>query len=127
MKDTYATAVLELLNEGTPLDTVFSNLKIVTESRGHKALLPAVLTALLSKYEQSERDNQPTVMVSNHKDATKNEVLVALKRLGAENSTPKVVLDNTVIGGAIVTYNHKMIDQSYKTQLHNLYKATTKG
>ena len=123
MRDTYVTAVLELLQQGTEPGTVLANLKDVMEKRGHSALLPAVLAALLSSFEQSEKNNTPTVIVASLKDAETNEVKTALKNLGAGAGTPTVIVDDTIIGGAQVMFNHKMIDHSYKTQLHTLYKA----
>ena len=123
MKDTYVTAVLELLNEGTEPKTVFLNLTDVMEKRGHSSLLPSVLATLLSSFEQTEKNNTPTVIVASLKDAETTEVKAALKNLGAGAGTPTVIVDETIIGGAQVMFNHKMIDQSYKTQLHTLYKA----
>jgi len=122
MKDTYVTAVLELLNAGHKPDTVFSNLKNVMKSRGHSGLLPAVLKATLTAYEVAEKNATPTVIVADAKSADTKEVSAALIVLGA-NTPPLVVIDDTIIGGAQVVFNHKFIDQSYKTQLHTLYKA----
>ena len=123
MRDTYVTAVLELLNEGAKPDMIFSHLKEVMEKRGHSSLLLSVLATLLSSFEQSEKNNTPTVIVASLKDAETNEVKTALKNLGAGAGTPTVIVDDTIIGGAQVMFNHKMIDHSYKTQLHTLYKA----
>jgi len=122
MKDTYVTAVLELLNAGHKPDTVFSNLKNVMKSRGHSGLLPAVLKATLTAYEVAEKNATPTVIVADAKSADTNEVAAALIALGA-TTKPTFVVDDTLIGGVQVTFNHKLIDQSYKTQLHTLYKA----
>jgi len=122
MKETYVTAVLELLNEGHEIDTVFSNLKNMMESRGHSGLLPSVLKATLTAYEVAEKNATPMVIVADAQSSDTKEVAAALIALGAI-TTPSVVIDDTVIGGAQVVFNHKLIDQSYKTQLHNLYKA----
>lgn len=122
MKDSYVTATLELLNNGTAPDTVFSNLKKVLKERGHSSLLPSVLKALLSAYELSSKHTTALVVVADEQTATEKEVMAALSALGA-TSAPVVVVDASIIGGSQVIFNHKLIDQSYKTQLHNLYKA----
>lgn len=123
MKDTYITATLQLLATGTEPELVFSNLKKVMDIRGESGLLGAVLGGLLKAYEQIEKNTTPTVIVATEKDATSSEVKNALELLGATKITPKIIIDDTIIGGAEVLFNHKLIDLSYKTQLHSLYKA----
>lgn len=123
MKDTYVTATLQLLNSGSTPDTVFTNLAKVLEARGHSALLPAILKSLLSAYEVAKKTQTPTVIVANAAAAKTKEVAAALATLGAGTTAPEVVVDTTLIGGSQVLFNHKLVDQSYKTQLHNLYKA----
>ena len=92
------------------------------KSRGHSGLLPAVLKATLTAYEVAEKNATPTVIVADAKSADTNEVAAALIALGA-TTKPTFVVDDTLIGGAQVVFNHKLIDQSYKTKLHTLYKA----
>lgn len=123
MKDTYVTATLELLRNGTVPDTVFANLKTVLATRGHSSLLPAVLKALLTAYERAEKHSTPTVVAADAKSAATSEVLAALTALGATGVNPVVVIDDSLIGGSQVVFNHKLIDQSYKTELHHLYRA----
>jgi F0F1-type ATP synthase delta subunit len=92
------------------------------ESRGHGSLLAPVLAELLTAYELAEKNATPTVIVADAKAAGSSDVAQALTSLGA-TTKPNVVLDDTIIGGAQVIFNHKLIDQSYKTKLHTLYKA----
>ena len=127
MKDTYVTATLQLLTTGTKPELVFANLKKVMDIRGESGLLPAVLADLLKAYEKIEKDSTPVVIVSTPTDATVSEVMNALQLLGAAEISPQIVIDDTIIGGAQVIFNYKLIDQSYKTQLHNLYKAALRA
>jgi len=123
MKEIYVTASIELLNSGIEPDTVFSNLKNVMEIRGHSTLIPGVLAGLLAAYEQAEKNQTPMVIVAEAKAADTKDVTTALTALGVVTTAREVVVDATLIGGAQIVFNHKLIDQSFKTQLHTLYKA----
>jgi len=126
MKKVYVQAVLELLESGSNIETVLSNLRAVMTTRGHAKALPVVLTSLTRALEQQSDATAPTLALARASDeaALAADIKLALATLGS-TTTPVVTIDDALIGGLIATYNHRQIDQSYRTKLTNLYQAVT--
>ncbi|PJC55855.1 hypothetical protein CO026_03445 [Candidatus Kaiserbacteria bacterium CG_4_9_14_0_2_um_filter_41_32] len=123
MTKNYIQAVLMLLKAGTPVETVLVNLKRLLEKRGHSSLYGAVLRGLVSNFRLTNTSAVPQVIVANAKDIDSALVKKALLELQSNDTNFTTIIDESIIGGAIVSYKHRMIDQSYKTKLKNLYQS----
>lgn len=129
MKTEYTHAFLATIQEGVSVDTALSGLRGALERKGHSKLYAPVLLEVLRALEAEKGTNQAVVLVAKTSDATslKSAIKAALKELGATDATPvKEVVDETIVGGFVVTYDHKEHDQSYKKSLKNLYESIIK-
>ena len=126
MEKVYVQAVMELLENGSSIETVLGNLRAVMEKRGHAKAMPAVLRAVVRALEQGSVESVATVTIARASDesALKEDIMSALATLGVTQA-PIVTVDDTIIGGLIATYNHRQIDQSYRSKLTNLYQSIT--
>ena len=126
MEKVYVQAVLELLESGSKVETVLGNLRAVMEKRGHAKALSTVLRAVVRALEQGTTESVATITVASDADVTalKADIKTALATLGADGAHTTVV-DDTIIGGLIATYNHRQIDQSYRSKLVTLYQSIT--
>lgn len=121
MTSAYVTAVVALLQAGRPVDEVLANLARLLAHRGHTRLHRAILAAVVAKLRVPT--GAPLVKVSRASDATSPLVASLLQSLGARDTAPRVSVDDTLIGGAIVRVGHTEIDASDKTRLRQLYHA----
>ena len=125
MEKLYIQAVVELLATGSDIETVLHNLRSVMTCRGHAKALPIVLRAVVRLLEQQSDETTPLVTVARVSDKTTlaTEIKTVLATLGAISTEYTTVVDDTIIGGLIATYNHRQIDRSYHTKLVNLYQS----
>ena len=114
------------LGSGSTVETVLGNLRTVMEKRGHAKALATVLRAVIRELEQGTTESVVTVTVAREADVTalKADIKSALVSLGADG-THATIVDDTIIGGLIATYNHRQIDQSYRSKLVTLYQSIT--
>jgi F0F1-type ATP synthase delta subunit len=126
MEKVYVQAVMELVSNGSDIEQVLGNLRAVMKARGHSKALPAVLRDIVRAFEQEIDENLPTITVARAADVTAltADIKTALVTLGATGSYTTLI-DDTIIGGIIATYNHRQIDQSYRTKLVTLYQSIT--
>ena len=67
-----------------------------------------------------------TASSDSHK-ALHSQIAAALNNLGVSAETPiKSIIDETLVGGFVATFDYKEHDQSYKKTLINLYQSITK-
>lgn len=123
MKDNYTQAVLELIEAGSPVDAVLVDMKKVMDRKGHASLYPSVLRSLVQKLESRQVAKMPTVVVSKADSESLKKAPALLAQLGCTDKDFNTVVDPTLVGGLIVSHDHKMIDQSHKTKLRNLYQS----
>ena len=129
MKNEYAQAFLALIKEGMPVETALSGLRAVLERKKHSKLYASVLLEVQRVLEAEKGVKQAVVTVasSDHSAALQTKIDAALMSLGVSNDTPiKHVVDETLIGGFVASFDHKEYDQSYKTALKSLYESITK-
>jgi F0F1-type ATP synthase delta subunit len=128
MEKVYAQAVVALLETGTEIELVLTNLRSVMAARGHEKALPAVLRGIVRALEETAGATTPVVTVATaaDHDALQAEIREALTQLGATTTSVRTDVDETIIGGLIATYNQRQIDASYRTKLTNLYHGITK-
>jgi F0F1-type ATP synthase delta subunit len=123
MKDNYIKAALELVEAGTPVETLLQNMKQVMDRRGHASLHAAVLNGLILALEAKVQSQVPTVVIAKSDSDALSRVESALAVLGHKAKDYRTVIDPSIVGGVIVSHNYKTIDQSYKTKLNNLYQS----
>ncbi len=126
MEKVYVQAVMELLGSGSSIETVLGNLRAVMEARGHAKALPAVLRDVVRILDEQSDAAVPTVTLARAIDdkALSADIKSVLAALGAKGAHV-VVIDDTIIGGLVATFNHRQIDQSYRTKLTSLYQNVT--
>ena len=128
MKTEYAQALLEILSDGTPVDTALAGLRAALEKKHHTKLYAPVLLEVLRTLETEHGVTQAVVAIASTHDATqlKSKIEAALSELGVSKETPvKEVVDETLIGGFVATFNYKERDHSYKKALTSLYESIT--
>jgi F0F1-type ATP synthase delta subunit len=78
--------------------------------------------------EQGTTESVATITVARDTDVAslKADIKSALATLGADGKHTTII-DDTIIGGLIATYNHRQIDQSYRSKLNTLYQSITAG
>lgn len=124
MHRAYVTAVIDLITTTTDVEGVLRGLKAVLDARGHGALLLPILRAVVRELEAARETTLVTVAKESDAALLKGEIEAMLQTLGAKTA-PIVVVDETIIGGAIVESDHVRIDQSYKNALTTLYRSLT--
>lgn len=129
MKTEYAQAFLEILEDGTPVDTALAGLRRALDSKHHGKLLAPVLFEVLRTLESGKGAKEAVVTVATKGDTTthKTKIEAVLSELGVSKDTPvNEVVDETLVGGFAVTFDYKEHDHSYKKALTNLYESITK-
>lgn len=126
MKENYITAVLQELDAGKDASMVLEGLKKTLIAKGHDRLYASILRGVARMLEAGSAEGT-LVVVSNEAayEKQKNAITKALEELGS-SETPKVVVDETIIGGFIAEANSTQLDRSYKTTLVKLYRSLTK-
>jgi len=123
LKNDYIEAVSALLDEGKDFDGVIKNLKEVLEKKGHQKLYKSILIGLQIKTESSLETNVAQVSVARQKDLeiSKERISKSLTELESDNYDASV--DPSLIGGYVIEYDNKIIDNSYKSRLVTLYRS----
>lgn len=125
MKDSYITAILTLLSQGTaaPAD-VFSRLEKVLAARGHSRMFGGIVRGVERQLATLEKTLTPTLVVARATDATHPAVAGLLTALAATDA-PRVVVDDTIVGGHILRFRNREVNRSYKHALVTLYQHIT--
>jgi F-type H+-transporting ATPase subunit delta len=129
MKTDYTQALLKTLQDGMLIDTALSGLKDALKKKHHEKLFAPVLLEVLRVLEAEKGTKTAEVRVAKTSDslALKSQIEAVLQKLGVSKDTPvKEIVDETLIGGFVVTYNHKEHDASYKKSLKSLYESIVK-
>lgn len=124
---TYARALRRALagapDEQTAVQRAYQ-LVAVLRRRGHASLLPRTIRAYRRLMQQTQGADTITIVAADESDAERAIAALDEHRsvLGAPADAPYVVrYDDTLIGGARITYNGIRIDTSYKQALRTLY------
>ena len=129
MKHDHAQAVLQVLKDGMPIETVLAGLRSALKRKGHTKLFAPVLLEVLRVLEADKGPGQATIATASsasHKTLN-SQITAALNNLGVSAETPiKSIIDETLVGGFVATFDYKEHDQSYKKTLINLYQSITK-
>lgn len=128
MKKAYAQAFLEIVAAGTALDVAIAGLKQVLISKKHTKLFTSILREVIHILETTESKNTAVVALASSTKSEEliNEIKNALVKLGIKEDTQIIeVVDETLIGGFVATYNHQEYNRSYKRVLKSLYESIT--
>lgn len=120
----YTKALVDTLNQGVAVETALTNLKQYLKQRGHEQIWSNILQETLIKLEKESHTGKVLVRVAKAEAVDSPEVKDLLNK-HAENVEHEVEIDETLIGGAVITHQHRRLDTSYKTKLINLYHGIT--
>lgn len=127
MREHYITATLALLETGHTPGEVFDGLKRTLENHNHTQLLPGIVRGVLRHLTDATEVSGTRVFVAKGSDADDlaKEIQLHLDKLNGNGNKPVVIIDETLIGGAVVEHNAARIDASYKRSLRSLYERVT--
>ena len=129
MKQHYAQAFLEMLEESMPVEAALTGLRAAMEKKSHTKLFVPVLLEVQRVLEAKKGVREAVVATTTTASATalKSQIDTALAELGVSKNIPlKTVVDETLVGGFVATFDYKEHDQSYKKALTNLFESITK-
>ena len=129
MKQHYAQAFLEMLQEGMPVEAALTGLRAAMEKKSHTKLFVPVLLEVQRVLEAKKGVREAVVATATTASATalKSQIDITLAELGVSKNIPlKAVVDETLVGGFVATFDYKEHDQSYKKALTNLFESITK-
>ncbi len=121
---TYAQAFIELLQTGTRHEDALSGLDATLARRGHTKLKRHILTIVHRTLEAKRSTENAELVVARNGDEARYTKAIELvcKSLGVTKPASATV-DETLIGGFILTTGTKRVDRSYKRTLSNLYRS----
>lgn len=119
--DTYAKAIFDLTGNEKNTDSIVLGLIRSLKFRGALALLPKILSA----YEKlSYRDNTKKNTITVAREA---DIIEAIKLSGVEVDDIIVAVDERLIGGYKLEQGGKLLDNSFKAKLLQIYRNSTKA
>lgn len=128
MQHDYAQAFIAIIHDGTPIDSALSGLKAALAKKHHDKLFVPILSEVLRvlQSEKGVRTATVTLAKATVTDFEREQIQAGLRALGVTTSTTQVeVVDETLIGGFIATFDHQEYDHSYKRVLKSLYESIT--
>lgn len=122
-KDTYIKSTASLLREGKDPTRVLGGLRSTLARHNHERILRQVLVGVQRTLEADAIQSTPTAIFASKKGEQKYKDTLK-KQLSALGVTaePRVVFDESIVGGYTVTYGDMLIDRSYKHSLLTLYR-----
>lgn len=128
MKRNYALALIKIVESGTPIEVALAGLKAILIKKGHSKLLVPILNEAIKVIETKKSNDSALVVLASasSEESIQKEIKAVLTNLGSSSDTPIVSkIDETLIGGFVITYNHTEHDHSYKQALKSLYESIT--
>jgi F0F1-type ATP synthase delta subunit len=129
MKTQYSQAFLEVVKDGMPVETALAGLRAALTKKNHSKLLAPVLLEVARVLEAEKFANQAVIKTAKEADhkALKTQIETVLAELGvSKDISVKTVVDETLVGGFVATFDYKEHDQSYKKSLKSLFESITK-
>lgn len=128
MKKNYIIAVTQLLLQGSPVDDVLKQLNQTLAIKGHSSLLVQILRGVVQQLATTPDNQDPHIFLaaSTDRQMLLDKIEQSLQILHTDSSHAQISEDPTLIGGYIVSYKDKRIDNSYKQKLVTLYRSLTK-
>lgn len=125
MKDTYTTALLQLLTPDADVSVVLAGFKRTLQERGHEALYGPVLRRVERRLRAARPTSLVTVTDQAAYAAQAEAVRATLAELGAAEAATTIETDPTIVGGYIAEHKSRRHDHSYKAKLVTLYRNLT--
>lgn len=127
MTGKYTQATLDLLKGGMAVDAVLTGLQASLRANRHEKLYRKILVEVLRALSGNAGKSEIAITLSKESDeeTLRKEIERSLKELGVESGNRSVVIDETIIGGHVVTTKTQRIDRSYKQALLRLYRSVT--
>ena len=129
MKAQYAQAFLEVIQEGQSVDAALSGLRASLDRKNHSKLFVPILLEVQRVLEAKKGVKEAVVATASDTGAValKTQIDAVLAELGVTNDTPvRTIVDETLVGGFVATFNHKEHDRSYKKALKSLFESIIK-
>lgn len=127
MQRAYTQAFIQILAEGTAVDTALAGLLRALKAKHHEKLYGAILAETLRLLTAEKGVQVAVVAKAPHitdEDAAK--IAAVLTKLGVtEDTEVREVVDETLVGGFVASYQYQEYDQSYKRVLKSLYDSIT--
>ncbi len=127
MENSYAQALWKMVADGMDVRKAVHGLRDNLTTNGRLALLPRILRAFERLAERELRKNAATITIARESDerhakAAVKSILVEMEIAGKDLKTQ---VDDTLIGGWRLEARGRLIDNSYKNQLVELYRKAT--
>ena len=122
MEREYAQAVMEVAKKGMKPKELFTRLEAALRARGHLQLLPKIARALGEEERRSRRRSESVLSVAKESE-TASAKQQAATDIG--DSIVRIVTDDSLIGGWVLTTPNTRVDASFKKQLLDLYHSIT--
>src|SRR4051812_9423133 len=113
MEKEYAYAVMRVAEKGMSEKNLLLSLKRVLASRGHVSLMPKIARALKEEVMRTGRGAESVLHVAKESEAHAAKTAAA----GYIGTSPvRVVTDDSLIGGWVLTTPDTRVDASFKKQ-----------
>lgn len=100
------------------VDSALMSVKSLLSKKGHDRLYPYILKDLLLYAEYKKEEGYIlTLARADEKDLYLNDI----QKYIADENALQVDVDETIIGGYVLSSKDKVVDGSYKRYLRNLY------
>lgn len=118
----YAETLHSFFREHTDSENeaFFDKFVAYVESKKESALLPLILREVESLVAQEQKTGS-TLVVRDEQDAEKYKADLNQHADSFDISNITTEIDETIVGGYILKSSTNMVDNSYKTQLVNMY------
>lgn len=123
MEQAYAQAVLQAIERGMAPKEALTRLRDVLKRSHREKLMPKIASALKKSARAAQRRSGAELTIAREGD--RESALAEVSELSGK-ATPAVHVDETLIGGWILTAGSTRTDASYKKQLLTLYRNITK-
>lgn len=122
MEKDYAQAVIEVAKKGMQPKDLVKNLESTLRTHGHLALLPKIAHVLKDELRRRERSFESVLAVAKESEAVSAKTEAA-EHIGTNGV--RIVADESLIGGWVLSTPNTRVDASFKKQLLDLYNAIT--
>ena len=131
MKESYATALLEILGKTRSEEEVANILANVQElliKRGHAKLYTAILRIVIQKLQKNELSKPVVKLLKATKEEFakhQTEIMAYSENTFKETLTVENVTlreDSSIVGGFSIETTDLRVDQTYKCKLHKMYQ-----
>lgn len=118
----YIEATYRTLEGGMDIADVLTNLQRVLKNRGLEKLYARILKGLMEKIAKVHMTQSTKITVARESDITRHAEAItsALAQIGTRGGY-STQIDESIIGGFIVSGSGKRIDQTHKSTLLHAY------